>query len=138
MFKVGDYWADDYKFVRDKAYPKYSYKNFTALNGELKGYDGIPYIGVHRVTLGFFAWCKVAKRTYKEKKKAEKEYLKKSILEQRIAIAQDFGKTEEEIEKEKAEKVKNAYEEKRKKVRNAYEETLIRISEEYNRLQGSK
>lgn len=80
--------------------PKYSYKAFTKLNGEIKeksnayDWDGyVPFIAGHRVRLGYFAWRRVLHNLIKRSIKESRKYREEQIFNERLAIAKDFERT---------------------------------------------
>ena len=81
--------------------PKYSYKAFTKLNGEIKekirtyDWDGyIPFIAGHRVRLGYFAWRRVLHNLIKRSIKESRKYREEQMFNERLAIARDYERTE--------------------------------------------
>ena len=81
--------------------PKYSYKAFTKLNGEIKeksnayDWDGyVPFIAGHRVRLGYIAWRRVLHNLIKRSIKESRKYREEQMFNERLAIAKDFERTE--------------------------------------------
>ena len=77
--------------------PKYSYKAFTKLNGEIKeksnAYDWdeyVPFIAGHRVRLGYFAWRRALHNLVKRSIKESRKYKEEQMFEERLAIAKDY------------------------------------------------
>ena len=81
--------------------PKYSYKAFTKLNGEIKeksnayDWDGyVPFIAGHRVRLGYFAWRRALHNLVKRSIKESRKYREEQMFNERLAIAKDYERTE--------------------------------------------
>ena len=81
--------------------PKYSYKAFTKLNGEIKeksnayDWDGyVPFIAGHRVRLGYFAWRRALHNLIKRSIKESRKYREEQMFKERLAIAKDYERTE--------------------------------------------
>lgn len=80
--------------------PKYSYKAFTKLNGELReetsacDWSGfIPFIAGHQVRLGYFAWRRALHNLIKRSIKESHKYNEELIFNERLAIAKDYERT---------------------------------------------